>query len=174
VALSSRIGTDEKLKAFYHRDIYSYKVGLQILNNSGSYLVQNFQWPYNGMDAQSLLSAADKDAVLQTMAVAQDYGVGFTVSDFGVILDPFEYYHTPRFYPAFRYPDEAYHTMVTDITSSLEALDCGWSFANWHGYFGITNCVPLVDDAVYEQVEDYPFYIDTAMYSWFQEINGVN
>lgn len=174
VALSSCIGTDEKLKAFYHRGIYSHKVGLQILNNSGSYLVQNFQWPYNGMDAQSLLSAAGKDAVLQTMAVAQDYGVGFTVSNFGVILDPFEYYQSPYFYPSFRYPDEAYQTMIADITSSLEALGCGWSFANWYGYFGITGCVPLVDDAVYGQVEDYPFYIDTAMYSWFRQINGVS
>ena len=173
VALSSRIGTEEKLKVFYHRVLYSHKLGLQILGDSGSYLIQNFQWPYNGMDAQSLLAATGKDAVLQTMAVAQNYGVGFTVSDFGVILDPFEYYRIPYFYPTYRYPDEAYQAMITDITSSLEALGCGWSFSNWYGYFGVANSVPLVDEVVYEQVEDYPLYIDTAMYGWFKEINGV-
>ena len=100
--------------------------------------------------------------------------MGFTVSDFGVILDPYEYYRGAYFYPTYRYADEAYQAMILDITSSLEELNCGWSFSNWYGYFGITNCVPLVDDAVYEQVEDYPFYIDTAMYSWFKKINGVS
>ena len=174
VALSSRIGTEEKLQVFNHRKFYSPGQWLQTINASGENLIKNFQWPYNGMDAQSLLASTGIDRVNETWAVAQEYGVGFTVSDFGVILDPYEYYRGAYFYPTYRYADEAYQAMILDITSSLEELNCGWSFSNWYGYFGITNCVPLVDDAVYEQVEDYPFYIDTAMYSWFKKINGVS
>ena len=174
VALSSRVGTEEKLKVFYHRGLYSHKLGLQILGNSGSYLIQNFQWPYNGMDARTLLASTGKDRVNETLAVAQENGVGFMVSDFGVVLDPFEYYGSNYFYPTYHYPEDAYKTMILDITSGLEELNCGWSFSNWYGYFGITGCVPLVDAAVYQQVEDYPFYINTAMYSWFKEINGVS
>lgn len=174
VALSSRIGTDENLKMFYHRDFFSHQ-WLQGLNTAGETFVKNFQWPCNGVDAQSLLASTGKDRVYETMGVAEEYGVGFMVSDFGVVADPYEVYRSPVavFYPTYRYPNEGYRAMIEDITSAITEKGYGWCFANWFGYFGITESAPVYDNATYEQVEDYPFYIDTAMYSWFQEINGV-
>jgi len=174
VALSSRIGTDEKLKVFYHREFFS-EGWLQGLNTAGESFIKNFQWPCNGVDTQSLLASTDKDRVYETMGVAEEYGVGFMVSDFGVVADPYEVYRSPLavFYPTYRYPDEGYKAMMEDITSAITEKGYGWCFANWYGYFGITDCAPVYDNATYEQVGDYPYYIDTAMYSWFQEINGV-
>lgn len=174
VALSSRVGTDEKLKMFYHREFFS-EGWLQGFKSAEESFVKNFQWPCDGVDAQSLLGSTQKDRVYETMGIAEEYGVGFMVSDFGVVADPFEVYRSPLvvFYPTYRYPDEAYRAMIEDITSAIEEKGYGWCFANWFGYFGITDCAPVYENATYEQVEDYPFYIDTAMYGWFQEINGV-
>ncbi len=174
VALSSRIGTDEKLKMFYHREFFSHQ-WLQGINAAGETFIKNFQWPCNGVDAQTLLASTGKDRVYETMAVAEEYGVGFMVSDFGIVADPYEVYRSPLsvFYPTYRYPDEGYKAMIEDITSAVAEMGYGWCFANWYGYFGITDCAPVYDNAIYEQVGDYPYYIDTAMYSWFQEINGV-
>ncbi len=172
VALSSRIGTDENLNMFYHKEFFSERWHEGIKPN-GETFIKNFQWPCNGVDAQSLLASTKKDRVYETMGVAAEYGVGFMVSDFGIVVEPYEVYREPFHYPTYRYPDEGYKAMIEDITSAIEEKGYGWCFDNWFGYFGIANGGPVYDNAIYEQVEDYPFYIDTAMYSWFQEINGV-
>lgn len=107
------------------------------------------------------------------MGVAEEYGVGFMVSDFGVVADPYEVYRGVFNYPTYRYPDEGYRAMIEDITSAITEKGYGWCFANWFGYFGISDSAPVYDNVTYEQVGDYPYYIDTTMRSWFQEINGL-
>lgn len=172
VALSSRIGTDENLKLFYHREFFSDR-WLTGINAAGETFIRNFQWPCNGVDAQSLLVSTKKDRVYETMGVAEEYGVGFMVSDFGVVADPYEVYRGVFNYPTYRYPDEGYRAMIEDITSAITEKGYGWYFANWFGYFGISDSAPVYDNVTYEQVGDYPYYIDTTMRSWFQEINGL-
>lgn len=174
VALSSRIGTDENLKMFYHREFFSHR-WLEGIKAAGETFIKGFQWPCEGVDARILLASTKKDRVYETMGVAEEYGVGFMVSDFGIIADPYEVYRSPVavFYPTYRYPDEGYRSMIEDITSAITEKGYGWCFANWFGYFGIADSAPVYDNVTYEQVGDYPYYIDTAMRSWFQEINGV-
>jgi len=173
VALSSRIGTEEKMKMFYHRNFFDPGQYIQTIDAAGEKFVKNFTWPCDGVDAEKLLASTSKDRVYETMAVAEEYGVGFMVSDFGVFADEFEVYRGAFFYPTYRYPDEGYRAMIEDITSTVAAKGYGWCFSNWFGYFGVTNSGPVYENASYEQVEDYPCYIDTAMYSWFKEINVV-
>ena len=172
VALSSRIGTDENLKVFYHREFFSDR-WLEGIKAAGESFIKGFQWPSNGVDAQSLLASTKKDRVYETMGVAAEYGVGFMVSDFGIVADPYEVYRGVSNYPTYRYPDEGYRAMIEDITSAITEKGYGWCFANWFGYFGVADSAPVYDSVTYEQVGDYPYYIDTAMRSWFQEINGI-
>ena len=172
VALSSRIGTDENLKMFYHRKLFAFQY-LQGVNAAGATYIKNFEWPCNGVDAESLLASTNKDRVYETMAVAEEYGVGFMVSDFGVAGDPHEMYNGFVSYSTYRYSDEAYRAMIEDITSAIAEKGYGWCFANWHGYFGVVNSAPVYENATYEQSGDELYYIDTTMYGWFQEINGI-
>ena len=58
--------------------------------------------------------------------------------------------------------------------STIEELGYGWCFAHWYSPYGVTFCLPVVQDAVYEQVEDYPCYVDQGMMGLFREINGVS
>lgn len=103
------------------------------------------------------------------MAIAEENGVGFMLSDFGVNLCRAN--DIPI--PSLRYSDEAYKAMIMDITSTMEERGYGWCFANWFGYFGIANSSPLIENTTYTQIEDYPYYLDDAMIGWFKEINGV-
>ena len=107
-------------------------------------------------------------SIEKTIQVAEEYGVGFMVGNFGVYL---ENQGENRVWPTRRYSDEAYEAMITDVLSSIEARDYGWCFDNWFGYFGVVNSFPAFENVVYEQLEDYPYYIDTAMLSWFLEWN---
>ena len=109
-------------------------------------------------------------SIQKTMEIAEQYGVGFMVGDFGVYLgNP----GGDREWPVNRYPDEAYKAMIVDVLSAIESRGYGWCFAKWYGYFGIANGWPAYENATYQQLEDYPYYIDTAIGSWFQEINDV-
>ena len=72
-----------------------------------------------------------------------------------------------------RYADEPYYAMITDITSTIEALGYGWCFAHWYSPYGVAFCLPAIKTSTYEQVEDYPYYIDQGMLELFQTINGV-
>lgn len=176
VALSNRVGTLEKLGPFFHRDAYLYNGSIFCakLTAAGESLIWNFEWPYQGtMDAEALFATKEKDRVNETIAVAEEYGVGYMLSDFGITLNPYQRLDDMTAYPNYRYPDEGYKAMIVDITSTIAEKGYGWCFANWYGYFGIANGFPMAENVVYEQVEDYPYYIDTAMLSWFQEINGV-
>lgn len=176
VALSSRVGTNEKLYPLHHRELYRYQGDkfCDLVTAAGETLIRNFEWPYQGtVDAEALFATKEKDRVYETMEVAQEYGVGFMLSDFGVTLNGYQRMGNSFAYISYRYPDEGYKAMIQDITSTIAEKGYGWCFAHWYGYFGIANGFPMAENAVYEQIGDYPYYIDTAMRSWFQEINGV-
>ena len=87
------------------------------------------------------------------MAVAEHYGVGFMLGEFVVALRSQENTLLPRT----RYSDDAYQAMILDITSAVSERGYGWCFANWYGYFGIANAMPIIKNTTYEQVEDYPY-----------------
>jgi len=91
------------------------------------------------------------------------------LSDFGVTVNESDAYVPSRL----RYPDEAYFAMITDITSTMEELGYGWCFAHWYDPNGIAFCMPAIRNSTYEQVEDYPYYIDQGMMNLFKELNGV-
>ena len=96
--------------------------------------------------------------------------MGFTLSEFGVSYPPLA---AVAIYPRARYADEPYHAMIRDITSTMEELGYGWCFAHWYGPYGVAFCIPAIQTSTYEQVEDYPYYIDQGMMGLFQKINGI-
>ena len=135
-------------------------------------VIDSFTWPYQDNDAEKLLALRRYNKAAscnEVMALAEQYGVGFMLAGFGIELRSLEDTLLPRSL----YTDDAYRAMILDITSAISEKGYGWCFSNWFGYFGITNSGPVYENASYEQVEDYPCYIDTAMYSWFKEINVV-
>ena len=170
VALSYRLhmtGTD----ALDHKELYQWNNSAKKMAFKGAKFVENFTWPYDGYDAEMLFAkkrwgGESLDKVMQT---AEENGVGFMLSDFGVNLCRAN--SIPN--PGVRYSDEAYKAMIVDITSTIEERGYGWCFAHWFGYFGITNSCPVVENATYEQIGDYPMYYDTAMLGFFKEVNGV-
>lgn len=97
------------------------------------------------------------------METAQEYGVGFMVSEFGITRSAYDNYINRYVCPNYRYPDEAYQAMLVDITSTLESRGYGWCFANWYGYFGIAAPAPIVEGATYEQVGEHDYYLDQTM-----------
>lgn len=173
VALSYRMGTNV-CQAFEldSNEICTYPTGTVIWKNAGIDFVKNFSWPYEGtVDAAALLTSGAGQTCADVMETAENYGVGFMLSEFGV-----SYQDVSGFgncYPRFRYSDEAYSGMITDVTSTMEELGYGWCFGSWYGAYGVAFCIPAIEDTTYEQVEDYPYYIDQTMLGWFREINGV-
>ena len=63
---------------------------------------------------------------------------------------------------------------VTQLTSTIEERGYGWCFAHWYGPYGVAFSMPAIANTVYEQVGEYPYYIDQTMRGWFREINGVS
>ena len=173
VALSSRIRDPEEI--YYHRDYFKYDGVRASLTPEGKTAIEGFDWPYKGeMDAKALMSVNQwRIPTAEVMAVAQEYGVGYMLSDFGVTLSPFAALDDACVYPRFRYPDEPYFAMIRDITSTMEELGYGWCFAHWYGPYGVAFSIPAIQTSTYEQVEDYPYYIDQGMFGLFREINGV-
>lgn len=168
VALSYRVG--EPYAALDHRDYYKTNHEARRAEFIGQEFVDNFTWPYEGMDGEKVMQTGlwGAPSIEKTIEVAEEYGVGFMVGNFGVYL---ENQGEDRVWSTRRYSDEAYEAMITDVLAAIEARDCGWCFGNWFGYFGVVNSFPAFENVVYEQLEDYPYYIDTAMLSWFLEWN---
>lgn len=177
VALSSRIGTQEGIFNFndYKAGYFKYNGFCAYLTEKGQKAIGGFDWPYKGTtDAKALLSMNHwRVATTEVMALAQEYGVGYMLSDFGVTLSPYSAVDDACAYPRFRYPDEPYFAMIRDITSTMEAYGYGWCFAHWYGPYGVAFCIPAIQTSTYEQVEEYPYYIDRGMMDLFREINGV-
>jgi len=169
VALSYRMTKPAGMFNFETSDYYSYK-GSKYFNDRGLYAVRNFTWPYQEKtDAEALLALPHDDgsSFTDVMEIARENGVGFMLSEFGV-SDLGEADHS-----RVRYAEDAYHAMIGDITDAVEAAGYGWCFAHWYGGYGVTFCLPVIENAAYEQVEDYPYYVDKGMFDLFREINGV-
>lgn len=179
VALSARFYHPAEI---YNHDEYKLNyyahVGFRdVLTDKGRAAIQGFDWPYQGTtDAKTLLTMEHwRNTTEHVMAVAQEFGVGFMLSDFGVTVNPFGIGTMDSYvYPRFRYADEPYFAMIRDITSTLEERGYGWCFAHWYGPYGVAFCLPAIQTSTYEQVGDYPYYIDQGMFSLFQEINKVS
>lgn len=155
-----------------HQDLYKYNNDRWCNEFTAERFMKEFTWPYGDIDGETAL-AKDRwgaPSFNTIMELAEQYGVGFMLGDFGVTPGQ---NGTEREYPNYRYPDDAYHAMIADITSTVESRGYGWCFGHWYGYFGITDCIPRITDSTYSQVEDYPYYIDQNMLSWFREINGI-
>lgn len=136
--------------------------------------VANFSWPYKGsLDAQALMNGKlyqNGPCANEVIAIAQEYGVGFMLSDFGIHTGKA---NSPSDYITVRFPDEEYHAMITDIISTIESQGYAWCFAHWYGSYGLSFGYPVIENAVYEQIENYPCYVDQTILGWFKEINGV-
>ena len=143
-----------------------------IVNKAGS--VASFSWPYKGsLDAQALMNGKlyqNGPSANEVMAIAQEYGVGFMLSDFGIHTGTG---NSPSDYITVRFPDEEYHAMIIDIISTMESQGHGWCFAHWYGSYGLSFGCPVIENTVYEQIENYPCYVDQTILGWFREINGV-
>lgn len=153
-----------------HRDLYRYNMKRECNELVAENFVQEFTWPYGELDGETVLSKDrwGAESFYDIMGMAELYGVGFMLSDFSISsIGVAEY-------PNYRYPDEAYHAMIADITSAVESRGYGWCFGHMYGYFGIADCIPRITDSTYEQVEDYPYYIDQTMLSWFRQLNHVS
>ena len=151
-----------------HADLYTHDRTqmANVLTNEKP--ITEFTWPYQGKDGQWLLTHDRYGApsFLETAEIAEEYGVGFMLSNFGVNLP-----QNDAVFPDFRYPDDAYKAMLSDILSCVESRGYGWCFTGWYGYFGIADCVPRITGSTYTQVEDYPYYLDETMLGWFREFN---
>lgn len=175
VALSYRMTEPGSLFSFSASGYFTYNRGKMAKewNARGQSAVNNFTWPYQGRkDAEALLTVPHSggDSFQTVMEIAKEHGVGFMLSQFGV-----EYAnHENPAHSRIRYADESYHAMLTDITSAVEELGYGWCFAHWYGLYGAAFCLPVIENAEYEQVEDYPYYIDQGMLKLFQRINAVS
>ena len=145
------------------------------LYNAGADLINSFTWPTaDQLDGLAVLTAGNGETCQDVMDTAREYGVGFMLGEFGVTYvsglsgrNPVE-----KVYPCFRYADEYYFAMITDITATMEELGCGWCFGHWYGPYGVAFGIPAIQTSTYEQIEDYPYYIDQGMLGLFQTING--
>ena len=178
VALSSRVWDIDKYgKIFNQRDYFSYKSGKVTMSAQWEKAIKNFTWPYRDtMDAEMLLSAEryEGESCHQVAAVAQEFGVGFMISNFGInsTFNGFGAWAGGQKFFRYRYPDEEYFEMIVDITSAIEKMGYGWCFANMYSPYGVAFGIPAIMTSTYVQVEDYPYYIDQGMMGLFQKING--
>ncbi len=172
VALSYKLYESEKTDHFFNLNNNEYW-GRFGMNDKGKKVIKNFSWPYKGkVDAQALFEVElynKMESMNEVMATAQEHGVGFMLGNFGV--SNFGDWWIPM--DRVRYADEPYFAMIEDITSSVEDLGYGWCFNRWYGPYGVAFCIPAIEDSTYEQVEDYPYYIDQGMMDLFKSINGV-
>lgn len=153
---------------FDHCDLFNYDGDRDLNVLVDEEAIKGFTWPYEDKDGEWLLAHDRWDApsFLETAEIAEEYGVGFMLSSFGAVCRS-----DATDYPDFRYPDEAYKAMLSDILSCVESRGYGWCFTNWYGYFGMADCVPRIVGSTYTQVEDYPYYLDETMLGWFREFN---
>ena len=75
--------------------------------------------------------------------------------------------------PYNRYSDETLSAYFRDMVSAMAEKGYGWCTGVWYGSYGVVCGCPAIKGAEYEQVGDYAFYIDKAMFDLFREINGV-
>lgn len=176
-ALSYRMTQPDRIFHFAVGGYYHYNPAAfrKEFNARGQYATGNFTWPFEDrIDGEALLTTAHPGghSFQKVQELAREYGVGFMLSEFGVTAIPsIGDVNLPR---NIRYADEAYQAMIADIITEVEKKDCGWCFAHWYSPYGIAFGAPVIAGAEYEQLEDYPYYMDRGMYDFFRtQINGV-
>lgn len=177
VALSSRIYDYEGVSAvFNHTNCVKWEGPSSRWDTQCLDVMQSFSWPHaDTVDALTLFSYRHWNKVPSTMdviSVAEQYGVGCMLSDFGVRLWENDNMESCTF-PRLRYPMDSYTAMIRDFAATAENLGLGWCYAYWYGPYGVAFGMPLFDDTTYTQVEDYPYYIDQTVLGCFRELNGV-
>ena len=117
-------------------------------------------------DAQAVLDSVIPGSVSanELAALAEDYGVGFMIGEFGIFT---------TLMPYNRYADETLSAYYRDMVGAMTEKDYGWCGGVWDGTYGVVSYYPAVKTAAYEQVGDHDFYIDRAMFDLFQDLNGV-
>lgn len=144
--------------------------------NRASYVtpaMKKTTWPYKEdgamTDANAVLSkGADgkaKHSPDTVAAVAQEYGVGYMVSEWIPRLT-----YGSAIVERSRYMDETMQAFLTDMTQTMASRNYGWCYGDWMGSVGIAYSYPLVEDSSYTQVQDH-LWIDEEMSGWFREVN---
>lgn len=99
-------------------------------------------------------------------AVAQQYGVGFMVSQWAPYMS---YGNSTR---RERYTDEMMQAFLKDMTQTMEERGYGWCYGNWFGFVGFGAAYPAVRSTTYTKLNEAPLYVDNETFGWFREING--
>lgn len=171
VALSCRIqDVNENAPIFKLNKYYGYNQGKVYMNAQGLSLVENLA--PEDVDAEKLLTAGRSQEIME---IAQESGVGFMISGFGVEVpyNPYSAWNGGQKNPRVRYSDETLYAMITGITDVVESNGYGWCYGQWYSPYGVAFGAPVIRNTAYIQIEDYPYYIDQTMLHWFQQINGV-
>jgi hypothetical protein len=132
-------------------------------------------WPYKEdgsmTDANAILSKGPdgkaKHAPDTVSSVAQEYGVGYMVSNWAPRLT-----YGSAIVERLRYSDETMKAFLNDMSKTMADRGYGWCYYDWMGSVGIAYSYPLVEDSTYTQVGEY-LWTDDEMTSWFREINDV-
>lgn len=139
-------------------------------------ILKNATWPYEEkgvpVDGNSAMEKSKdfwgKSSPLDAVsAVAQEYGVGYMVREWGPRVLGWNAVLSRT-----RYSDETMQAYLTDMTQAMKDRGYGWCYTDWMGTVGIAYCYPLVEDSTYTQVGDY-LWIDEEMSGRFRSINGM-
>lgn len=137
--------------------------------NDAAYL-DSAAWPYTAADGKTYnadavldYSTPERPSANELAALAEEYGVGFMIGEWGVFCNGI---------PSNRYPDETLYAFYKDMTDTMAEKGYGWCNGVWYGSLGIAVDYPVITETTYEQVGDHPCYIDQTMLKWFQEFNS--
>lgn len=140
------------------------------LQDNTDYL-HSITWPYTDSNGKTYNAHTVLDSVIpgsvsanELAALAEDYGVGFMIGEFGIFT---------TLMPYNRYSDETISAYYRDMVNTMAEKGYGWCGGVWDGTYGVVSYYPGIKTASYEQVDDHTFYIDKAMFDLFQELNGV-
>jgi hypothetical protein len=141
----------------------------------GSYVkpcMEKGVWPYMDnsdlVDGNAVMSGDNRgispDAV---SAIAQSYGVGYMVSEWGPRV-----VNMNAITENFRYSDETMAAYLTDMAQTMKGRGYSWCYTDWMGSCGLGYGYPLVKDSTYTQIGEY-LWIDEEMTALFREINNI-
>jgi hypothetical protein len=96
-------------------------------------------------------------------AIAERYGVGFMVNEFGI----FGEYRFGGF-SRYRYTDETIYGCYTDMITLFGKEGIGWVNGCFNETWGIVQVCPVLEDVEYQKVGYY--YVDTKMQAFFRKM----
>ncbi len=135
--------------------------------------MHSVQWPFteNGrtFTASALLDtplhyAPNSPSISSMRALAEKYGVGFHVGEFGVFG---EYRGGPA---RVRYSDETFFGYYRDMIETFEKEGIGWIMGSIGGTWGLQNIYPAIEGVRYEKVGYY--YVDTGLRDFLKSFEG--